>query len=185
MLTHTQEWPQEGVDPHARVHGCTHIHTHTHVCISTSFTCTLKHIHTLYIHILLHSCAHIPTHNHTLMCLCTLAQVCGCYTHIHTHTSTYTHTHPQVHTYTTRKRSIANMDINGAPHTGAPLMSILLMAHLVCGAPLLSLSWPHTLSYTYQWRTMESGPLLVLSSNGTPHPRCATTNIFSVFFQNY
>ena len=52
------------------------------------------------------------------------------------------------------------------------------MAHLVCGAPLLVLSWPHTLPRLSSCAPGESAPLLVLTSNGAPHPRCATTNIF-------
>src|SRR3989337_3617539 len=71
---------------------------------------------------------------------------------------------------------------SGAPDIGAPLMAILLMAHLVCGAPLLVLSWPHTLPRLSSGAPGESVPLLVLTSNGAPHPRCATTNNFFFFF---
>ena len=59
---------------------------------------------------------------------------------------------------------------NGAPDMGAPLVAILLMAHLVCGAPPLSFSWAHPLPRLTSGAPWFGAPLLVLTSNGALFP---------------
>ena len=64
------------------------------------------------------------------------------------------------------------------PHTSAPLVSSLLMAHQTHGAQLLASFF----SKTINGAPGHSAPLLVLTSNGAPHARCATTDNFFYFF---
>ena len=52
------------------------------------------------------------------------------------------------------------------------------MAHHIHGAPLLTIFF----FKTSNGAPGDSAPLLVLTSNGTPHTLCATTNNFFYFF---
>ena len=74
---------------------------------------------------------------------------------------------------------------SGAPDTGAPLVSSLLMAHQTHGAPLLANFIIFYFSKTINGAPGHSAPLLVLTSNGAPVTPCATTIIFCFFLQNY
>ena len=71
---------------------------------------------------------------------------------------------------------------SGAPDIGAPLMSSLLMAHLVCGAPLLVLKKKIKNKIVSSGTPGDSAPLLVLTSNGALSTGAPL--LTCLFFQN-
>ena len=80
---------------------------------------------------------------------------------------------------------------NGAPPSDAPLVLKLLMAHLAHGAPLVSIFFELVrLSKHTNGASIESAPLLVVTSNGAPVRKWATNVVFIIIFlflflQNY